>query len=65
MSHRKKAPPVIAVRYFYADPYSGKEVKGKPSTTVYSSYAQGRRAVAALNKGHRQYLGGLFAESVK
>ena len=62
---RKNAAPVIAVRYFYANPYTGKEIKGKPSTTVYSSYAQGRRAVEALNKGHRNYLGGLFAESVK
>ena len=61
---KKKVAPVIAVRYFYADPYTGKEIKGKPSTTVYSSYAQGRRALKALNRGHREYLGGLFVTEV-
>lgn len=61
---KKKSGPVLAVRYFYANPFTGKEIKGKPSTTVYSPFAQARRALAALNKGHREYLGGLFAKGV-
>ena len=34
---RNKPKPVLAVRAFWADPLTGKEVKGHNSTTVYDT----------------------------